>query len=291
LICTLFPAVVVRITGPRMAARGITVVFTATSLGAAFGAPLASIVGNALGWRVTFVAAAALALVAGVLMSFSLPRGRSTPSKSLSLLETVRLPGVLRTAVAWSLVMLANFVVLTYIQAYLEAFEVPAYMTSVSLFLVGAGGIIGTLLVGRISGRSTYAALVITPALVGAGFVLLLLGGSNLAIVIAAIAIWGIGIAATVVIYQQVILLTGARAPESATSIGVLLAQAGFAAGASVGGGTIELLGVRAIPLVALAFVLGSIAIALTLRRTVHTAEELSRPSSPERGARELVAQ
>lgn len=38
-ICTLFPAVVVRIAGPRYAGRAITIVFTATSLGAALGAP------------------------------------------------------------------------------------------------------------------------------------------------------------------------------------------------------------------------------------------------------------
>ena len=52
-ICTLFPAVVVRIAGPRHAAKAITVVFTATSLGVAFGAPIASLAGNTLGWRVT----------------------------------------------------------------------------------------------------------------------------------------------------------------------------------------------------------------------------------------------
>jgi hypothetical protein len=63
------------------------------------------------------------------------------------------------------------------------------------------------------------------------------------------------------------ILLTGRRAPETAASIGVLLAQAGFAAGATVGGVTITVLRVAAIPLVALAFATGSIIIATTLRR------------------------
>lgn len=64
---------------------------------------------------------------------------------------------------------------------------------------------------------------------------------------------------ATVVVYQQALLLTGHRAPESATSIGVLLAQAGFAAGSTVGGATIALSGVATIPIVAIAFVVGSI--------------------------------
>lgn len=37
-ICTLFPAVVIGIAGPRQAGKAITIVFTATSLGAALGA-------------------------------------------------------------------------------------------------------------------------------------------------------------------------------------------------------------------------------------------------------------
>ena len=225
----------------------------------------------------------ALALVLGVVMSFFVPRVRTTTSRSLTLRETVRLPGVLRSAIAWALVMLADFMVLTYIEAYVKAVGLPASVTGLSLFLIGIGGMIGALLVGRLSSRSMFAALVLSPGLVGVGFVVLLLGGGSLALLLVAILIWGIGISATVVVYQQVLLLTGARAPESATSIGVLLAQLGFAAGSSVGGGTIELIGIRALPVVALLFVLGSVLMALGLRSTVQQAERgaLSAGRSP----------
>jgi predicted MFS family arabinose efflux permease len=273
-ICTLFPAVVIRIAGPRQAGRAITVVFTATSLGAALGAPLASLIGNTFGWRVTFLGAAALAGVAGVLMSFLVPKIRETAQKLLTLRQTACEPGVLRVAIGWSFVMHAHFVVLTYIEAYLTDRGLPTYVTSLTLFLLGVGGIVGTLLVSRISSRSVFAALVVAPCLVAVGLAVLLVGGSNLAVVLTGIALWGIGMAATVVIYQQAILLTGYRAPETATSIGVLLAQAGFAAGSTVGGATIALLGVETIPLVAIAFVIGSITIATTLRRVVQRADQ-----------------
>ncbi len=49
----------------------------------------------------------------------------------------------------------------------------------------------------------------------------------------------------------------------------MLLAQAGFAAGATVGGVTLDSFGVATIPLVGLAFVAGSIIIATTLRNTI----------------------
>ncbi len=168
--------------------------------------------------------------------------------------------------------MLAHFVPLTYIEAYLANLGAATYLTSVTLFLIGAGGIVGTLLIGRISRKSVLAALVASPSIVAAGFVVLFLGRTHLPVLLTGIALWGIGIAATVVVYQQAILLTGHRAPETATSIGVLLAQAGFAAGSTVGGATIALLGVAAIPLVALAFVTGSIIIATTLRRVIDQA-------------------
>jgi len=278
-ICTLFPAVVVRIAGPRHAAKAITVVFAATSLGTAIGAPVAALIGNALGWRITFLAAAALAFVAGVLMSFFLPKTRGSSRKPLTLTQTARLPGVLRVAIGWSLVMLAHFVVLTYIEAYFTDLGLDSSTTSITLFLIGIGGIVGTLAVGRISQRSVFAGLVAGPSVVAVGFLTLFLGGSQLVVVLIGVALWGIGIAGTIVVYQQAILLTGHKAPETATSIGVLLAQAGFAVGATVGGVTITALGVNTIPLVALAFVVGSLVIASTLRPVIRRAQlDLTHP-------------
>lgn len=266
LVCTLFPAVVIRIAGAGNAVKAMTVVFTATSLGVAFGDPLAALTGNAFGWRTAFLGAAVLVLVAGLLLSFVIPHIRENTHESLTLNQAARLPGVLRVAIAWALVMLAHFVVLTYIDAYLDHLGAPRYLTSLALVVIGAGGIIGTLLIGQIASRSLFAALVTAPVTVAAGIVVLFAGAGNVIVALTGVALWGVGLAAAVVVYQQAILLTGARAPERATSIGVLLAQAGFAAGATVGGLSINAFGIEALPLIALVFVIASIAIATTLR-------------------------
>lgn len=279
LICTLFPAVAVRMAGPGNAGKAITVVFTATSLGTALGAPIASLTGNAVGWRLVFLGAAALVLVAGALMSFTVPRFREATHERVPFLEAIRLPGVFRVALAWALVMLAHFVVLTYIDAYLLDLGAPEFITSITLFLIGIGGLIGTLLIGQVSRRSVYAAIVVAPITVAAGFVIMLVGASagSVPVVLIGVGLWGIGIAASVVIYQQAILVTGRRAPETATSVGVLLAQAGFAAGATVGGITITVTNISAVPIVALAFVTVSIILAITLRPTIRRSEEEER--------------
>jgi predicted MFS family arabinose efflux permease len=57
-------------------------------------------------------------------------------------------------------------------------------------------------------------------------------------------------------------------------AIGVVLAQAGFAIGATIGGISIGLLGVRMLPLIALFFVLGAIAIAAPLRQAVRRSHD-----------------
>lgn len=273
LICTLFPAVIIRIAGPGNAGKAITIAFTATSRGIAFGAPLTSLIGASTGWRPAFLGAAALVAVAGALMWFVIPRVREHSEETLGLVRTARLPGVLRVAFGWALVMLAHFVVLTYIDVYLEDLGAPGIITSIALSVSGVGGIVGTLLIGRISRRSFRVALLVAPLTVALGLVVFLLGGDVIGVVLAGVLLWGSGVAAVVVVYQQGLLLTGARAPETATSIGVLLTQVGFAVGASVGGLTIETAGIRAVPIVALVFVAASIAIAWTLKPTIERAQ------------------
>jgi predicted MFS family arabinose efflux permease len=281
LICTLFPAVVVRLAGPGNAIKGMTVVFTATSLGMALGAPIASLTGNAVGWRLTFLAAAMPVMIAGILMSFVIPQMRDSHHENLTAIQTARLSGVLKVAIGWALIMLAHFVVLTYIDAYLQQISAPPYATSIALFLIGTGAVIGTLLIGHVSSRSLFAALLTAPALVAAGFAVLILGGSNLVVALIGIGLWGIGTAAAVVVYQQALLMTGARAPETAISIGVVLVQGGFAIGATIGGVTIDLVGTQAIPLVALVFVVAAIILAAPLRPVIRGAQNATVAQAP----------
>jgi predicted MFS family arabinose efflux permease len=247
----------------------MSIVLGANTLGITLGAPLASIVGIAAGWRLTFIAAAVVAIVVGVLLSLTIPQIRSAAEGRVSLLEAARLPGVVRVCLAWALLMLGHFVVLTYIDAYLEQLGIPAYVTSISLFVLGVGGILGIMLIGKTAKKSESAALVVAPAAVAVALSLLATGTTSLPVVLTAIAIWGLGFSGTILIAQQTILLLGRRAPETSMSIGILLAQVGFALGATIGGLAITYFGITTIPLVAVIFVLGAVALALSLRSTV----------------------
>lgn len=271
--CALIPAVAVRIAGPRYAGRAMTVVLGANALGMAVGASLASILGMATGWRVTFVVAAAVAALIAVMFAMTVPHIHTQPENRLSLRKAVRLPGVFRVCVAWSLLMVGHFVVLTYIDAYLGRLGLPAYATGLSLFVLGIGGMIGVTLVGQISQRSYSIALVVAPSAVAVALGVIATGVSSLPAVAALIALWGFGFSGTILISQQTLLLLGRRAPETAMSVGILLAQLGFALGATVGGLVVSYLGLDLIPVVAVVFVLAAVITAVSLRGVVHRAE------------------
>ncbi|MFL4480392.1 MFS transporter [Paeniglutamicibacter sp. ORCA_105] len=267
--CALIPAVAVRIAGPRHAGRAMSVVLGANTLGMALGAPIASLVGVAVGWRVTFIVAAGVALLVGVMLCLTVPQIRSAAEGRVSILEAARLPGVVRVCLGWALLMVGHFVVLTYFDAYLKQLGIPAYVTGISLFVLGAGGILGVILIGRIAKRSVPAALVVAPAAVVVALGILATGTGSLPVVLAAVAVWGVGFSGTILISQQTILLLGRRAPETSMSIGILLAQVGFALGATIGGLAVTYLGIATIPLVAVLFVLGAVAVAFSLRSSV----------------------
>ena len=102
--CTQFPAVVIRLAGPRYAGKSITAVFTATALGAALGS-LASITGNISAGESPSSVQQPSPRSRGRPRSVLVPKIREGAHEPLSLRQTARDPGVLRVALGWSLVI------------------------------------------------------------------------------------------------------------------------------------------------------------------------------------------
>jgi predicted MFS family arabinose efflux permease len=78
---------------------------------------------------------------------------------------------------------------------------------------------------------------------------------------------WGIGYAALTVFNQQVILVVGHEAPDTVTSVSVVVIQLGIAMGAAVGGLTINTIGIGWVPLCGAVFAAASVALLIGLRR------------------------
>jgi predicted MFS family arabinose efflux permease len=263
LLMALAPAVATRMVSRRQEARALSLVIGANTVGIAFGAPLASFVGNTIGWRASFVGAAIFALLCAVALFLTVPRERAAANSTakVSIIAALRLPGVLRFNIAMGLLLLAYMAVLTYLDPYLERLGVPPVVTSLSLFIFGVFGLGGVALVGRIASRSRMLALISTPAAMAIAFVIMAFGIRALPVVFAVLALWGMAFSGIVLAYQQTILVAGHRAPETVMSIAVVFLQGGMTIGALLGGVAVERFGVTSTPLVGL----GAIVIALLL--------------------------
>lgn len=261
---TLAPTVA-HITSPARAGRAMAIVFAGTSLGLAAGAPLGTLLGEALGWRSAFVLLAGVSAVLGVLAFFAIPNVRPDTRRPLSLVQAVRLPGVGQIIAGWSAMLLAHFAVLTYIAPFVEHAGLGG-MAGPALAVLGLSGLLGVAMAGRVPRRGLYAGLLVGPILMLTGFLGLTLLPPNLVVAIVLLGIWGIGYAAAAVFNQQVILVVGHEAPDTVTSVSVVVIQLGIAAGAALGGITVDTLGVAWVPLTGAIFAAASAALLIGLR-------------------------
>lgn len=184
----------------------------------------------------------------------------------MPLLQAARLPGALRVSVGWALMLLGHFAVFTYIAPYLEDAGLGGAAVSGSLFVLGVAGILGVTLAGRVPRRALLAGLLVSPALIIVAFTVLAIVPLSTPLVVVVLVVWGAGFAAAVLFNQQAVLVAGQRAPETVTSISVLVMQFGIALGATVGGVAVSTWGVAATPVTGLVFVTASAALLVRMR-------------------------
>ncbi|MHA2788139.1 MFS transporter [Corynebacterium sp. S7] len=272
-LMSLAPAVAIGVAGLKHERLALSIVTGANTVGIALGAPLASAVGTAFGWRVTFFAAALLSLVCAVLLAVKIPPLRVEQTQQMGLIQTIRQPGVLRISAGWMLLMLAYMSVITYIDPYLDELDAPPQLTSLSLFVFGTGGILGVWLGGRIAARSRLASLIVMPVLMAVSLLLMSIGIRSIPFILVLLFVWGIGFSGLVMVWQQTLLLVGFRSPEKSMSIGVVLSQAGMAAGSALGSVVLTQAGVLALPLVGAIISIAALALLIGIRPVLTAAE------------------
>ncbi|WP_323958839.1 MFS transporter [Arthrobacter sp. JZ12] len=259
LLMVLSPVVAMRVVHPDHRGKALAIVIGANTVGIAVGAPLTSIIGTTFGWQATFHAAAGLALICAVLLWVTVPSFRTQREARVSIMETLRQPGVGRLAVAWALMMMGYLGVITYIDPYLAELGAPPVLVSGALFVFGVAGLIGVWAAARIASKSRMIALVSMPSVMVVALAAMALAISNIGIILLLLAFWGAGFAGAILINQQVLLQVGWRAPETAGSIGVVFSQAGMAVGSVLGGVVLSTTGVLTVPL------LGAVSIAVAM--------------------------
>lgn len=237
------------VVSPTAAGRAMSTILLGNTLAGAFGAPLGTAAGQAVGWRGAFAAVAALGVVVLVAMWFVVPRlpGATARTGGRAQLRYAFAPRVVALLLLCTLVFASACAAWSYVVPFLRGVtQVPAAWTGAFVLLYGVGTAVGAYLGGRAADRDAGRALVVgSIGLTISLTVLHLLGSSVIATAVALVALGFFTMGMAPSLQYRVVALAGPGAPV-AQSLPASSANVGVAAGTAAGGVAIAQFGVPA---------------------------------------------
>ena len=228
---------------PAKHASAVAGMFMGLTIANIGGVPLATWVGQNLGWRVAFAGIAGLGVIAILAIQLALPKLAAGPPSNVGQeLGVIRRPEVLLALATTVLGSGAMFTVFTYIAPILQS-EAHASESVITLALVifGVGLTMGNWLGGHFADRALHLTLVVVLASLTALLVLFAFTMRSPLPAVATVFAWGVATFALVPSLQTRIMSVAADAPTLASSLNIGAFNLGNAAGAALGGGVIRL--------------------------------------------------
>ncbi|TKT69653.1 MFS transporter [Aquamicrobium sp. LC103] len=238
-------ATAMRLVPEALVPRALAMIFSGVSAATILAAPVGSYVGEIAGWRIVFLMAAGLGMIALIVQLATLPKMTPHGSSSLrTLAEVLGRPGVGLGMLAVMLVFTGHFAFFTYIRPFLETVT-GVGIGAVSAILLGFGiaNFMGTLLAGPMIERSLRLTLLSMPLLMGVlGIALVSLGNTPVTDAVM-VALWGLAFGAVPVAWSTWLTRTVPDQAESAGGLIVAAIQLAIAIGAAAGGAIFDISG------------------------------------------------
>ena len=256
-----------RIVPPRLAGRAIAFVYSGSSLGFVVGVPLATTVGDQLGWRsaagAVAVATAGLALVALA----TLPAVRGEASPHLGSVRSWARTGLLAVVAADLLLFAGHYVVYTYIGPFLVTAGLAEGATGSALLVLGATGIVGLLLAGAFVDRAPRVTLLVAVGTMALALAALPFVHGSLVGTFLVAGVWMAANGTTGTLFMAAAIRTGGVSPEIAGALVNGASNVGIAGGAALGAQVLGVTELSGLPFTAAVVVAVGFGVVLVARR------------------------
>lgn len=247
--------------------KAIAIAMAGTPLALTVGIPAGTLIGNLVGWRLTF---GLLSLVAGLLMAWILFRLPACPAEPAARRQRIApvfvMPGVRPIMGAMLLYVLAHNILYTYI-APLATLAGLAARIDFLLMLFGGTALAGLLLVGALIDRWLRQLVIASMALFLAASVLLALLPESAPAACLAIGIWGLAFGGAATLFVTSLANAAGPGQDVAQSMMTTVWNLAIFAGGLAGGTLLEQFGPHSFSFAASAILLAALLIVWNTRR------------------------
>ena len=231
--------VAIRLVNEEHRSFALSMVVTGTSIATIAGLPLGRLVGQYMGWRVTFLIVGIIAFAVLVYMAFVFPKiasGEQFHVKDLPAL--LKNPVLICLYAQTILFVLGYYTVYSYIEPFMQQVaKLQNNVITIVLLIFGAMGLLGSYLFSKLYDRHRFAFIGTVMATLLVWLLFLLPASKSLATMVILCAFWGItAMAFNVTTQSEVIRSVDEKGSAVATALYSGLFNLGIGGGSWIGG-------------------------------------------------------